>query len=107
MTQIKKETSFIELMLLLPLLISLCMWLGVGVDYLVNNIYLFFSQNTVFKDLFDLVCTLYEYNENNPFMSLSDTKLKIVSTMIVALLMPYNLVVMIIYSLSKKGGNLK
>lgn len=105
MIQTKEETSFIDLIILIPLFISACMWLGVGADYLIDNTYLFFSQNSALKELFDLVSSLYQYNENNPFMSMSDTKLKIVSTMIVVLLIPFNLLALTVYTFSKKGGN--
>lgn len=100
----KNETldSVLQLVILLPLGISVFSWLGIGTDIIIEYIYSYFKNSIAFKELFEIATSLFSNNENNPFITASEQRMRIVFMILIAIYIPTILFFYIIITVIKK-----
>lgn len=97
--------DILKIIILVPLGIGFFSWVGVGSDIIIEQVYLFFKNSLVFRELFDIASSLYNDSVNNPLVSMSVYKTNIVYLMLLFICLPTLLLFYLILSLIKKVFN--
>lgn len=97
--------DILKIIILVPLGIGVFSWVGVGSDIIIEQVYLFFKNSLVFRELFDIASSLYNDSANNPLVSMSTYRANIVYMMLLFICLPTLLLFYLILSLIKKVFN--